>query len=271
MLHLRAKPTSLLPVEADGMTPDALRGLSVAEIARRVALVGNQSVAWGDLFAIDGCADDGKIVVSGNLSRFKWIGRGISSGRLAIEGPVGTHTASDMRGGEVIIRGDAGDWLGAEMRGGSIRVEGSAGDNVGSAYRGGTKGMRGGSIYVAGNVGSETGRAMRRGLIGIGGSCGEFAGSAMIAGTIVIGGTCGNHPGAGMKRGTLAVLSGRVTVPRSFSFDCVYDPPIWATMMNHLRANGFPLEPGMEHRFVRRYRGDLVSLGLGELLIPVEG
>ncbi|WP_020468351.1 formylmethanofuran dehydrogenase subunit C [Zavarzinella formosa] len=268
MLCLRAKFSSALPVEVDGLAPDLLRGLSASEIGLRPALVGRETVRWGDLFEITGHADDAEITITGDVSRFKLIGRGMTSGRLTVEGHVGLHAGAEMRGGELIIRGNAGDWLGAEMRGGTIQVDGHAGDNAGSAYRGSTKGMRGGTIFISRDVGAEAGTAMRRGLMAIGGSCGAFIGAGMIAGTIVIGGTCGPHPGAGMKRGTLASLSGEVTVPATFRYDCEYRPPIWAMTIRYLRSRNFRVEAGLEHRLLRRHRGDLVALGLGELLIP---
>ncbi len=269
MLRLHATFQTPLPVEVDGLTPDRLAKLSASEVARLPALVGRETVPWGDLFQITGTADDGAVTVSGEVSRFKMIGRGMTSGTLAVDGSVGLHAGAEMRGGELTINGDAGDWLGAELRGGTIRVSGNAGDNAGAAYRGSPKGMRGGMILIAGNAGGEVGTALRRGIIAVGGSCGAFAGAGMIAGTLVIGGECGQHPGAGMKRGTLAVLSGRVTVPTTFRYDCEYRPPFWAIAVKHLRRHGFAVPVGMENRPVKRYGGDLVALGLGELLIPV--
>lgn len=270
MLSLRAIFQTPLPVEVAGLTPDRLAGLSAVEVARRPALVGRETVPWGELFQITGTADDGDVTVNGDVSRFKLIGKGMTSGRLTVEGSVGLHAGAEMRGGELVIQGNAGDWLGAEMRGGTIRVTGNAADNAGAAYRGSPKGMRGGSILIAGNAGSELGTAMRRGLIAIGGSCGAFAGAGMIAGTLVIGGACGQHPGAGMKRGTMAVLSGRVKIPTTFRYDCEYRPPFWAIAMKHLRSSGFALPPGIETRSIHRYGGDTVALGLGELLIPAD-
>ena len=270
MLRLHAKLATPLPIEVDGLTPDALHGLSLPDIARRPALVGRDTVPWEDLFDITGDAADHEILITGNSAGYKQIGRGMTAGRITVEGSVGLHAGAELRGGELIIRGNAGDWLGAEMRGGMIRVGGNAGNHAGAAYPGSPKGMRGGTILIAGNAGSEAGTAMRRGMIAIGGNAGAFAGAGMIAGTLMIGGECGPHPGAGMKRGTLAVLSGRVEIPRTFRYDCEYEPPFWALIVRHLRQLNHAMPAGIEHRPIRRYGGDLVSLGLGELIVPSE-
>lgn len=270
MLQLLLKFNPACPVEIPGFTPDLLSELDCAEIANRTAKIGNELVRWGDLFQITGSASDREIAVQGDLSRFKMIGQGMISGRLTIDGCVCTHAGSAMRGGELVINGNAEDWLGAEMRGGVIRVSGSVGDNAGGAYRGSTKGMRGGMILVNQNAGSETAAYMRRGIIAVGGDCGSFAGAGMIAGSLVVRGSCGSQPGAGMKRGSVVSLSGKIVIPNSFGFDCVYSPPIWGMMINHLRKSGFEVAPGLEKRMVRRHRGDLVSLGLGEILLPAD-
>ena len=50
--------------------------------------------------------------------------------------------------------------------------------------------------------------------------------------------------------------------------EVVERPPVWAMLVSLLRSKQFRVEPGLEHRLVRHYRGDLVALGLGELLVP---
>jgi formylmethanofuran dehydrogenase subunit C len=151
-----------------------------------------------------------------------------------------------------------------------LRVAGNAGHLLGAAYRGSPRGMRGGTILVEGSAGNEAGCAMRRGLIVVGGSAGDFAGVMMLAGSIVVLGGLGIRPGAGMKRGTLVAAARPGAVPRllpTFRFDCEYRPPWLALYVRRLRALGFPVPEPLATARCRRYSGDLVELGKGEILL----
>lgn len=268
MLTLRARFSTTLPVELVNATPGAVASASLGDVATFTAMVGREQVRWGDLFEIAGSATDGHLHFVGDFGRVKAIGRGMKSGRITIDGSVGMHAGAEMHGGEMHIAGDTGDWLGAEMRGGTIRVNGNAGDHVGAAYRGSTKGMRGGTIAILGHAGAEVGLAMRRGIIAINGNVGAFVGTGMIAGTIAIGGNCGASAGAGMKRGTLAVLSGQVPILPTFRYSCEYQPPYWHMLLQQLKRLGLSFSREVDQRPIHRYCGDLLALGLGELLIP---
>ena len=80
----------------------------------------------GDFFTVAGSGDD-EVRVEGDLRRVKYVGSGMSGGRLTVAGDVGMHAGAGMTGGELVIEGDAGDWAGAAMRGGRLVVRGSAG------------------------------------------------------------------------------------------------------------------------------------------------
>jgi formylmethanofuran dehydrogenase subunit C len=272
MLTLSWKSATTIPVEAECVTPDNLIGKSAAEIERLTIQHGNRQVALAEYFAVSGDAADGEIVLQGDLGRVKWIGAGMTRGRITIHGNAGTHLGSEMAGGEIVVHGDASDWLGAEMRGGLIHVHGKAGHQVGAAYRGSRRGMRGGTILVHGSAGNEIGGTMRRGLIAIGGDSGDFAGVSMIAGSILLFGSPGIRSGAGMKRGTIAFFgsdqgSSQPDILRTFRFDCVFQPVFLRLVLAQLRHCDWPIEDAMVQGFFDRFSGDLVALGKGELLV----
>ena len=269
LISLRLTHALGVPLEAETITPDAFAGAATPAIARLPVVHGNAEGALGDFFAIQGEAD-GAIRLEGDLSRVKYIGKGMTRGRIEIYGDAGMHLGAEMRGGEIAVHGSAGDWLGAEMRGGTVRVEGSAGHLVGAAYRGSEKGMRGGTILVRGSAGNEVGCAMRRGLIVVGGDAGDFTGVMMLAGSIFVFGKLGIRTGAGMKRGTVVASQGGDGQPSllpTFKFDCDYRP-VWARVyLRQLREWGFRVLDGMLGGLYRRYSGDFIELGKGEILV----
>ena len=93
----------------------------------------------------------------------RWIGRGMSRGRIKIVGNVGMHLGAYMKGGTIDVSGSASDWVGGEMSGGLIRIAGNAGGQIGAAYRGSRIGMTNGTIVVGGTAGLEIGMRMKRG------------------------------------------------------------------------------------------------------------
>ncbi len=267
MLQLRYTGTTTVPVEAECITPDNLAGKSAAEVAGLSVQHGNAPAALGDFFRIEGDAGDGEVIIEGDCSRIKWLGAGMSRGRLTVHGNVGMHVGSEMTGGEIHVHGQAGDWVGAEMRGGLIHIHGDAGHLAGAAYRGSRVGMRGGVMLIDGKAGNEVGAVMRRGLIAVGGGVGDFAGVSMIAGSLVVLGSCGVRHGAGMKRGTLAFGGSAPPLLPTFRYTCTYEPVFLALYLRRLRSWGFAVEDRFLSGSWRRYGGDLVALGKGEILI----
>jgi formylmethanofuran dehydrogenase subunit C len=266
MLRLRYRGTTTIPIEAECLTPDNLAGKSIAEIAAQPVQCGNAPAPLGEFFSVEGDAADKEILIEGDCGRVKRIGVGMASGRITVRGDVGMHLGAEMAGGEIHVHGLAGDWAGAEMRRGRIHVHGDAGHLVGAAYRGGNVGMRGGVILIEGKTGNEVGARMRRGLIAVGGDAGDFAGMAMIAGGVFIFGRPGLRPGAGMKRGTLAFGGGAPSLLPSFRYDCDYRPVFLNLYFRQLRAWGFAVQERLFAGSWRRYSGDLVETGKGEIL-----
>jgi formylmethanofuran dehydrogenase subunit C len=270
-LALRAAPTA--PLEAERITPDALAGKPVPEIERLPVLHGNDQAALGDFFSVGGQADE-TIRITGDCSRVKYLGKGMTRGRLEVAGDAGMHVGAEMRGGELVVRGHAGDWAGAEMRGGVLRIEGNAGHMLGAAYRGSPRGMRGGAILVRGRAGNEVGCAMRRGLIAIGGDAGDFAGVMMLAGSIFVAGSPGIRTGAGMKRGTIVTYGsgdGRLPLLPTFRLDCEYRPTWIMVYLRRLAAWGLVMPARSPRDVYRRYAGDFTELGKGEILQWISG
>jgi formylmethanofuran dehydrogenase subunit C len=270
MLCLRYQATTTVPVEAECVTPDNLAGKTAAEVAVLAVQHGNRAERLGDFFTVEGDAGDGEVLVEGDCRRVKWLGAGMSRGRLTVRGDVGMHLGAEMTGGAIEVFGNAGDWVGAEMRGGHVRVHGDAGHLIGAAYRGGRKGMRGGEILIDGSVGNEVGASMRRGLIAVGGACGDFTGVSMIAGTVVLFGQPGQRVGAGLKRGTVVALGPPPILLPSYRMSCTYRPAFLAMYLRRLRAWGMPVTDDHLAAAYRRYCGDLVALGKGEVLVRAD-
>jgi formylmethanofuran dehydrogenase subunit C len=267
MLRLTWTGATTIPVEAECITPDGLAGKTAAEVAGLPVQHGNVQVPLGEFFRVEGDAGDQHLVLEGDCSRVKWVGAGMTSGRIRVEGNVGMHLGAEMRGGSIDVRGSTGDWAGAEMHGGCIRVHGDAGHLLGAGYRGSRLGMRGGTILVDGNAGNEVGSGMRRGFIAVGGNTGDFPGVSMIAGTLFVFGKPGVRIGAGMKRGTVALFGDQPSLLLTFRFACVYRPIYLQLYFRYLRDAGFGLAPDVADRLFRRYCGDLVALGKGEILM----
>lgn len=271
-LSLKAVPR--VPVEADSLIPENVTGKSEREIGLLPLLVGKQweTVAdWFHVAAADGgqepdrCAD---LVLRGDLTRFKRLGEGMSSGRMIVAGSVGFHAGARMRGGSLTIEGDAADFLGAHMQGGLIVVRGNVGHYTAAAYRGHTQGMQGGTIIITGNAGQMLGARMRRGLIYVLGDSGDVTGFNMKAGTIIVAGTPGVRVGARMVRGTVILLGGDTTLLPTFSYDCTAQPAFWPLLHKHLAGQGFAPEVDPGAAFTH-YSGDANEGGRGEVLVRV--
>lgn len=262
-LTLYATPT--VPLEADVISPARLAGLSALEAAKLGVVYGNQRADLGEFFRISG-TPNADVHVSGDLSRVKLIGAGMTAGRLVVHGPVGMHLGAGMSGGEIRVEGDAGDWVGPEMSGGLIVITGNAGHLVGSALRGDSAGMQGGEIIVLGNAGNEVGSGMRRGLIAIGGDAGDFTGVNMLAGTVVVLGHLGWRTGAGMQRGTIVSMRPVEMLP-TFSHACTYRPVFLRLYLSRLRRLGLPVTQDQMGGLFQRWCGDAIELNRGEVLL----
>ncbi|MFV1964171.1 MAG: formylmethanofuran dehydrogenase subunit C [Pirellulaceae bacterium] len=270
-LHLVYKEHSGVPLEVEGVTPDATADQSLAEIAKREVYLGNERVPLGDFFDLSGDAADGQMLWEGDLSGVHWIGAKMGTGHIRVAGNAGRHLGSEMRGGEIIVDGNAGDWTGGEMRGGAIRVHGNAGHLVGAAYRGSPVGMKGGTILIDGSAGNEVGHTMRRGMIVVGGRIGDLVGFNMLAGTVLALAECGIRHGAGMRRGTLGLFGSQPPPPMlsSFRHACRFRPEVMALILAKLLRYGFSFDEALTGMDVDLFNGDMIEGGRGEILIRV--
>ena len=264
-LTLREQPA--VPLETEALCPDRLAGANQGEIEALPVWHGNERTRLGEFFAVSGSGDD--VRIEGDLSRVKFVGAGMSAGRLTVAGHVGMHAGAGMRGGELHIEGDAGDWAGAGMHGGQLVVRGSTGGQLGGVYPGERAGMRGGEIVVHGDAGAQAGAGLRRGLIAVAGRVGDAAGLRMLAGTIVALGGLGARPGAGMRRGSIVTM-GPATPLATFVFSCRYLPPFLGLYLRRLRALGLDVtDEQLGGRYVR-WCGDSLELRRGEILMLEE-
>ena len=126
-LTLREEP--VVPLEAEVLSHDHLATASSEEIQALPVWHGNERTRVGEFFDDSGAGDD--VRLEGDLRRVRFVGAGMSAGRLTVAGDVGMHAGAGMRGGELHVKGNAGDWAGAGMRGGSLVVRGSAGAHLG--------------------------------------------------------------------------------------------------------------------------------------------
>jgi len=269
-LILKEPPT--VPLEAEILTPDVMAPLRHDAIAALPVFLGKRQRRLDDFFTVEGDGSD-ELEIHGDLAKFKWIGRGMTHGKITILGNVGMHLGAYMKGGTIEVHGNASDWLGAEMLGGRIRIRGSVGNFVGAALPGSRSGMTEGLIFVEGTAGDDVGLSMRRGLIAILGDAGQGAGRSMIAGTILLGRNVGGLVGAGMKRGSVVMLNPNLepndlllpTFVRAGQFPAnfliLYKRQLeaWGLAIPHSEAVlGAPFE---------RYNGDTVNGGQGEVLL----
>src|SRR3954468_15211562 len=264
-LTLREEPA--VPLEAAVLCPRRPAAATRAEIEALPVWHGNERTRVAEFFAVSGAGDD--VRVEGDLGRVKFVGAGMTAGRLTVDGDVGMHAGAGMRGGELHVEGDAGDWAGAGMRGGTLGVRGSAGRQRGGIYPGERAGMRGGEIVVHGDAGAQAGAGVRRGLIAVAGRVGDAAGLRMLAGAIVALGGLGRRAGAGMRRGSIVTMA-PATPLATFVFSCVYRPPFLRLLLRRLRALGLAVsDEQLEGRYAR-WSGDGLELRRGEILILEE-
>src|SRR5437868_13310433 len=98
-LTLRAKTS--VPLEVEDITPDAVRGKSLAEIEKLEVFEGNVKTRLAEFFSISGEAADDVHEWEGDLSGVHWIGAKMQNGRIVVQGNAGRHIGSEMRGGEI--------------------------------------------------------------------------------------------------------------------------------------------------------------------------
>jgi formylmethanofuran dehydrogenase subunit C len=265
MIELTVKERTAVPLEAECLSPDVMASLSRDAICALPVLLGKHAYRVDEFFAVEGAASD-ELKIRGDAGNVKWIGRGMTRGRIAVQGNAGMHLGSQMRGGTIEVSGNASDWIGAEMSGGLIRVRGNAGGQVGAAYRGSAQGMRNGTIIIGGSAGLEVGMRMRRGVIVVEGPARDFAGLQMKGGTIFLLQGAELRTGAWMNRGTIVSLAPIPLLP-TFSYDCQGNPVFMRLLAGHLEPFGISVPYREQDGGYECYSGDSAVPGKGEILI----
>src|SRR5437868_5833935 len=133
MLTLTLKEPTAVPLEAEVLSPDALAPLKHVDVCALPVFLGKRQRRLDDFFEVEGDGSD-EIEIRGDAAKVKWIGRGMTRGRVRVVGNAGMHLGAYMTGGAIEVTGNAADWVGGEMAGGMIRVRGNAGGQLGSAY-----------------------------------------------------------------------------------------------------------------------------------------
>jgi formylmethanofuran dehydrogenase subunit C len=168
-----------------------------------------------------------------------------------------------MVGGTLTVTGSAGPFAGSGATGGTLTIEGDAGDHAGGAAYAAKAGLDGATLVIRGRAGNYLGDRMRRGLLLVG-EAGAFAGSRMIAGTIAAA-SVGDHPGYGMRRGTILAGAHGAIAP-SFVETGTHDLVFLRLLARSLRALS-PAHADLATGALKRYSGDLATLGKGELWV----
>jgi formylmethanofuran dehydrogenase subunit C len=262
ILTLKERPS--VPLEAETITPDAIALLANDQVRALPVILGKRQYRLDDFFTIEGSGSE-NLELHGDAGRVKWIGRGMTRGRITIRGDAGMHLGAYMKGGAIEVTGNTSDWVGAEMTNGQIRIRGNAGGQIGAAYRGSLAGMKGGTIIVEGSAGMEIGMRMRRGVIAVKGPVRDFAGLQMKGGTIVLMRGAEIRTGAWMARGTIISLQPLALMP-TFSYACTYHPTFLRVYAKSLQSLGISI-PCDGHGAFQRYTGDTSVPGKGEILV----
>jgi formylmethanofuran dehydrogenase subunit C len=266
MITLTLKePVEGVPLEAEAISPDAMAGLDHDAVCALPVFLGKRQLRVDDFFTVEGEGGD-EIELRGDLKKVRWLGRGMTRGRLAVVGNAGMHLGAYMKGGTIEVSGGASDWVGGEMSGGLIRIAGNAGGQIGAAYRGSPRGMTDGTIIIGGSAGLEIGMRMKRGLIVIGGPVRDFAGLEMKGGTIVLRSGAELRTGAWMRRGTIISLKPIPLLP-SFLHSSDYVPSFIGVVAKHLVALGVQIPHDANTGAYRRFLGDTSVIGKGEILV----
>jgi len=267
MITLTLKEQPNVPLEAESLSPDVMAELRHDAIRALPVFLGKRQCRLDDFFEVEveGEAGD-ELEIRGEADRVKWIGRGMTKGRVTVVGNAGMHLGAYMKGGVIEVSGNASDWVGAEMTGGLIRIRGNAGGQVGAAYRGSLSGMKEGTILIGGSAGLEVGMRMRRGIIVVGGPVRDFAGLQMKGGTIFLLSGAEIRTGAWMVRGTIVSLTPVRLLP-TFAYACTYNPAFLRLYAMHLRALGISIPYESRDGAYQRYTGDTSVPGKGEILV----
>lgn len=266
-LRLRTRNAPQARVDLASLNPARLGQLSLGAIERLPLAKGENALNVGDVFTVTGSPGE-RVVIEGGGGRLDGVGAGLDGGTLVVEGDVGAYAGAGMKAGRLEISGSAGVFAASGMTGGLMLIGGNAGDGLGGVGTGERFGMAGGIVRVAGNVGARAGDRMKRGTIVVRGASGPAAGSRMMGGTIWAEGGFGDGPGPLLRRGTLIGPKAARMLP-TFA-DCGrHQLVILSILSRYLAAELGELAPKAIVGPVRRFAGDMATIGKGEILLTL--
>lgn len=260
---LKAEPPER--IDMSPLTPSKLSGLTIGEIAQLELGTGRTSIKVIDIFQLAGGLDD-EIIIEGGSVRLDFVGAKLDAGKLTVDGSVGAYAGRQMTGGTLNITRNAGASLGSNLRGGLISVGRDVGEHLGGPRAGERDGMAGGIVVVGGSIGNFAGTRMRRGTVIARDTIGDSAGARMMGGTVWALKGFGASPGIQMRRGTLIAPAASHIL--STFVDCgAHELVAMRILSGYLRATLGEGAPPVISGPVRKYAGDMASLGKGELLL----
>ena len=83
ILTLKERPH--VPLEAEALTPDVIAPLSHNEVRALPVVLGKRQRRVDDFFEVEGPGSE-ELEIRGDAGRVKWIGRGMTRGRITIAG-----------------------------------------------------------------------------------------------------------------------------------------------------------------------------------------
>lgn len=255
-------------VDVGPLTPDALAGKTLDEIAALTLHTGNRETRVDELFALSGDDTDSLVFAGAGTGKLDRVGLDMTRGEIRVEGDAGSYVGMRMKGGTLSVQGSVDAYAACELKNGLLTIGGHAGDFLGACLPGNKKGMAGGIVVVKGNAGDRVGDHQRRGIILIEGNAGNYLGSRMTAGTIAVLGQVGANIGYAMGRGTLLLAQAPAQLPATFH-DCgTHTLGFIPLLLKGLGNIDTPfIGMGETLKRVRRYAGDMCHLGKGEILI----
>ena len=260
---LKAEPPER--VDLSELIPAVLADKPLDEVLAMPIGTPRTGLAVADVFTVSG-TDAAEIVFAGGSARFDNVGRSLKDGTIRVEGDVGAFLGRGMKSGRIDVSGSVrGPYAATMMTGGVIAVAGDAPDATAASVPGAMHGMAGGLLVIGGSAGDLLGDRMRRGVIAVAGSVGALAGARMVGGTILAK-SLGPRAGQAMKRGTL--IAGAVAdIEPTFVPSGDYGAAFLAILRKWLRDEAGPDAAALVPAKARRWRGDMASLGKGEILV----
>src|SRR5207249_811031 len=100
MIILTLKEQPNVPLEAEAICPDVTADLAHDAVRALPVFLGKRQCRLDDFFDVEGAASD-EIEIRGDAAKVKWIGRGMTRGRISIQGNAGMHLGAYMKGGQI--------------------------------------------------------------------------------------------------------------------------------------------------------------------------